>query len=166
MPVSVRELLAAPASTGTFSCVTFRCHPHYTLLTWHAAAAAVAAALLPQGFLQVRGTGYRKGRKGHPLPNIYRQWCDAKAQPCIVIEQDASGGSIDVVVVDLAPLRSLSLSWAVQQCSSLAQAAGARQVPLSERPVGAVPFDAIPVGLSASVEQVGPCCWDANVHGR
>lgn len=28
---------------------------------------------LTQGFLQVRGTGYRKGRKGHPLPNIYRQ---------------------------------------------------------------------------------------------
>lgn len=34
---------------------------------------AVCARLLVQGFLQVRGTGYRKGRKGHPLPNIYRQ---------------------------------------------------------------------------------------------
>src|SRR5690348_9661925 len=28
-----------------------------------------------KGYLQVRGTGYRKGRKGHPLPNIYRQVC-------------------------------------------------------------------------------------------
>lgn len=44
--------------------------------------------------LQVRGTGYRKGaggRKGNPLPNVYRQWCDAKATACIVIEQDMTG---------------------------------------------------------------------------
>jgi hypothetical protein len=44
--------------------------------------------------VQVRGTGYRKGaggRKGNPLPNVYRQWCDAKATACIVIEQDMTG---------------------------------------------------------------------------
>lgn len=40
-----------------------------------------------QGYLAVRGTGYRKERKGNPLPNIFRQWCDAKEVPCIVIEQ-------------------------------------------------------------------------------
>jgi hypothetical protein len=31
-----------------------------------------------KGYLQVRGTGYRKGRKGHPLPNIYRQVRNSK----------------------------------------------------------------------------------------
>ena len=35
----------------------------------------------------MRGTGYRRERKGNPLPNIFRQWCDAKEVPCIVIEQ-------------------------------------------------------------------------------
>lgn len=40
-----------------------------------------------RGYLSVRGTGYRKERKGYPLPNIYRQWCDAKAQVAVVLEQ-------------------------------------------------------------------------------
>lgn len=40
-----------------------------------------------QGYVAVRGTGYRRERKGNPLPNVFRQWCDAKAWPCIVIEQ-------------------------------------------------------------------------------
>eukprot|EP00955_Chlamydomonas_euryale_P118485 366546-Chlamydomonas_euryale.AAC.18 len=40
-----------------------------------------------QGFLAVRGTGYRKERRGHPLPNVFRQWCDARELPCVVIEQ-------------------------------------------------------------------------------
>jgi hypothetical protein len=106
----------------------------------------------------VRGTGYRKGRKGHPLPNIWRQWCDAKGHPCIVIEQDASGGSsLDVVVVDLAPLRSANLSGAVARCCALARDAGARQLAAGERALEAVPFDAIPVALPQSVEQV--CVW-------
>ena len=109
-----------------------------------------------QGFLSVRGTGYRKGRKGHPLPNIWRQWCDAKGQPCVVVEQDASGGaSRDVVVVDLAPLRASDLRWAVAACCSVAQAVGARRLGVSERPLDAVPFEAQPVSLPLSVEQVG-----------
>jgi hypothetical protein len=64
----------------------------------------------PQGFLTVKGTGYRKNRKGHPLPNIYRQWCDSRAMPCIVIEQAMTPGEEDVVVVDLTPLRLLDSS--------------------------------------------------------
>lgn len=64
-----------------------------------------------QGFLSVRGTAYRRERKGNPLPNIFRQWCDAKGWPCVVIEQDLAlaggGGGQDTVVVDLAPLRLL-----------------------------------------------------------
>jgi len=82
------------------------------------------------------------------------QWCDAKGQPCIIIEQDASGSNRDVVVVDLAPLRSSSLSWAVERSASLADAAGARRIEPAERPLHAVPFDTIPVDLPLSVEQV------------
>ena len=83
------------------------------------------------------------------------QWCDAKSQPCIIIEQDMTGSSRDVVVVDLAPLRSSSLSWAVERSLTLATAAGARRVEPEERPLHAVPFDTIPVDLPLTVEQVG-----------
>lgn len=61
--------------------------------------------------MAVRGTGYRRARRGNPLPNIFRQWCDAKGQPCVVIEQDMAGDvGFDVVVIDLAPLRQLDLT--------------------------------------------------------
>ncbi len=82
------------------------------------------------------------------------QWCDAKAQPCIIIEQDATGSSSDVVVVDLAPLRSSSLHWAVEASMTLAEAAGARRLGPEERPLEAVPFDCIPVDLPLTVMQV------------
>ncbi len=32
------------------------------------------AAAKSAGYLAVRGTGYRRERKGHPLPNSWRQW--------------------------------------------------------------------------------------------
>ncbi|CAN0161968.1 unnamed protein product, partial [Scytosiphon promiscuus] len=35
-----------------------------------------------QGYVVLRGTGYRKERKGSPLQNIFRQFCDAKATTC------------------------------------------------------------------------------------
>lgn len=60
-----------------------------------------------QGFLAVRGTGFRRGRKGWPINNSFRQWCDGKEWPCCVIEQDLTGNGNDVIVVDLATLRQL-----------------------------------------------------------
>lgn len=89
---------------------------------------------------------------------LYIQWCDAKAQPCIIIEQDASGSNRDVVVVDLAPLRSSNLSWAVDSSLSMAAAAGARRIDPAERPLEAVPIDAIPVNLPHTVEEVRASC--------
>lgn len=74
--------------------------------------------------------------------------------PCIIIEQDATGSSTDVVVVDLAPLRSSTLSWAVEASLDLAQSAGARRIEAAERPLHAVPFDTIPVDLPLTVQQV------------
>ncbi|CAM9607161.1 unnamed protein product, partial [Heterosigma akashiwo] len=40
-----------------------------------------------RGYLQLRGTGYRRERGDSPLANIYRQWCDAMVRPCVVIER-------------------------------------------------------------------------------
>jgi hypothetical protein len=57
-----------------------------------------------RGYLTIRGTGYRKERKGSPLANIYRQMCDANAQHCVVVE-NLPGGQMDCVLVDLSTLR-------------------------------------------------------------
>lgn len=52
--------------------------------------------------LTVRGTGYRKNRKGSPLCNIFRQRCDALEEICIIIEKRAD---LDRVVIDFSTLR-------------------------------------------------------------
>ena len=41
------------------------------------------ALALDKSYLTIKGTGYRKERKGAPLANIYRQYCDANAVPCV-----------------------------------------------------------------------------------
>lgn len=38
-----------------------------------------------QGYVVLRGTGYRRERKGSPLLNIFRQFCDAKAMVCTCV---------------------------------------------------------------------------------
>ncbi len=107
-----------------------------------------------RGYLAVRGSGYRKGRKGHPLPNAYRQWCDARGWACVVVEQDASGGSgSDVVVVDLAPLRSTQLLPAVAAVERLAATVGAHRLGTADRSLEDVPFNTMPLALPHSVEQ-------------
>lgn len=47
----------------------------------------------------------RRERKGSPLTNIYRQWCDAKVTLCCVVECDTIGAGTDVLVVDFSTLR-------------------------------------------------------------
>jgi hypothetical protein len=54
------------------------------------------------GFLTVRGTGYRKNRKGSPVGNTFRQRCDALAQICVVVEKRSDS---DKVVIDFSTLR-------------------------------------------------------------
>jgi len=54
------------------------------------------------GFLTVRGTGYRKNRGGSPIWNTFRQRCDALAKPCVVIEKRSD---VDRVVIDISTLR-------------------------------------------------------------
>jgi len=62
-------------------------------------------------YLLVRGTGWRKERGDSPLANIYRQLCDAHAVPCISVQRGVGGGAdgslLEIVTVDLSPLRTL-----------------------------------------------------------
>lgn len=62
------------------------------------------------GFVTLEGTGYRRGRKGSPLANIHRQWCDARAKPQIVLCKASGGRPLDHIIVDLSPLRLGALS--------------------------------------------------------
>ena len=54
------------------------------------------------GYLQTKFQGYRKERRGSPVLNTYRQYCDANGNVCIRIEKNDVS---DKVVVDFSPLR-------------------------------------------------------------
>mmetsp|Transcript_26261 Transcript_26261/g.45682 ORF Transcript_26261/g.45682 Transcript_26261/m.45682 type:complete len:262 (-) Transcript_26261:27-812(-) len=57
-------------------------------------------------FLTLRGTGYRKERKGSPLCNIWRQRCDALEELCVIVEKrSGSGIDGDRLVIDFSTLR-------------------------------------------------------------
>ncbi|KAA8497632.1 hypothetical protein FVE85_5217 [Porphyridium purpureum] len=68
-----------------------------------------------KGFLAVKGTGYRKERKGAPALNTFRQWCDARAKPWIVVQKyipglrdplfTRNGQPCDQLLIDMATLR-------------------------------------------------------------
>jgi hypothetical protein len=61
-------------------------------------------------FVEVVAAGNRRERKGAPLVNTFRQWCDACARPAVFLHKESMGR--DHVVVDLATLRGgRSLSW-------------------------------------------------------
>jgi hypothetical protein len=62
------------------------------------------------GFLIVRGTGYRKNRKGSPVANTFRQRCDALATLCVLIERRSSH---DRIAIDVSTLRVPDDSTAV-----------------------------------------------------
>jgi hypothetical protein len=54
------------------------------------------------GYLTIRGTGYRKERKGSPLCNIYRQRCDAREELCVMVKKSTIE---DTVMIDFSTLR-------------------------------------------------------------
>lgn len=58
-----------------------------------------------KGYLSMLGGGNRRTRKGSPLTNIHRQWCDAREKPQIILYKAVGGRAVDEVVVDLSPLR-------------------------------------------------------------
>jgi len=60
-----------------------------------------------KGFLQIHGSGWRKQRRGSPILNSWRNWCDARCHPAIVLHKSTSPESQqDSVVIDLSPLRT------------------------------------------------------------
>jgi len=54
------------------------------------------------GYLTVRGTGYRKERKGSPVCNTFRQRCDALEEICVIVEKRAD---TDTLIIDFSTLR-------------------------------------------------------------
>lgn len=54
------------------------------------------------GYLQTRYSGYRKERRGSPVLNTHRQYCDAVGAACVRIEKH---DNFEKIVVDLSPLR-------------------------------------------------------------
>ena len=72
-----------------------------------------------KGFVEIGGSGWRKQRRGAPLVNTYRNWCDARAVPAIYLFKNKDG--IDEVVLDLSPLRVPELFLEVAtQCAGVA----------------------------------------------
>jgi hypothetical protein len=59
---------------------------------------------LRKNFLELAGGGNRRERKGSPLANTFRMWCDALAQPSVILHKMPDGR--DKIVVDLATLRA------------------------------------------------------------
>lgn len=53
-------------------------------------------------YLIVKGTAYRRERKGSPVCNTFRQRCDALGQICIIIEKRGCGCRVKI---DLSTLR-------------------------------------------------------------
>ncbi|GMI42246.1 hypothetical protein TrCOL_g4132 [Triparma columacea] len=58
-----------------------------------------------RGYVKVDGTGWRRGRKGSPLLNTHRQYCDSRCAPQVVMMRGRGGDDMDKVTVDLSPLR-------------------------------------------------------------
>lgn len=57
------------------------------------------------GFLEIfDNLAHRRERKGAPLFNIWRQWCDAQARPAVFLIKSAEGTD-DVVMIDVSTLR-------------------------------------------------------------
>lgn len=61
-----------------------------------------------KGFLETTGEGYRRTRKGTPLPNIYRQYCDAMAVPFVHLVKSMTGQK-DEVRIDMSTLRRVEV---------------------------------------------------------
>lgn len=69
-------------------------------------------------YLLLRGTGWRKERGDSPLANIYRNYCDAVAVPCISMRRGVQSGQLlyDELIIDFSPLRLINVSELAQEC--------------------------------------------------
>lgn len=112
-----------------------------------------------QGYVVLRGTGYRRERKGSPLQNIFRQFCDAKAMPCTSVLTGQGSDAVDEVEIDFSPLRvsrevTDSLS---EQADAVAAELEAPRVELELGMEGAKEEGAVTVGLRTVVIFLARC---------
>ena len=96
-----------------------------------------------RGFVEVAGSAWRKERRDAPLLNTWRNWCDAVALPSISVQK---GTDVDLVVVDLSPLRRpdvLEVAAAVRAlptpCVSIEVGASEDIVEDEARPIHQIP---------------------------
>ena len=54
------------------------------------------------GYVDVKGSGWRRERGGAPLVNTWRNYCDARAHVSVLLHRRSTR---DTVVVDMSPLR-------------------------------------------------------------
>ena len=95
-----------------------------------------------RGYVEVAGSAWRKERRDAPLLNTWRNWCDAVAAPAISVQK----GDVDLVVVDLSPLRRadvLDVAAAVRalptQCVSITVGESEEIVEDEARPIHQLP---------------------------
>ena len=95
-----------------------------------------------RGYVEVAGSAWRKERRDAPLLNTWRNWCDAVAAPAISVQK----GDVDLVVVDLSPLRRadvLDVAAAVRalptQCVSITVGEAEDIVEDEARPIHQLP---------------------------
>lgn len=121
-----------------------------------------------QGYVVLRGTGYRRERKGSPLQNIFRQFCDAKAVACTSVLTGQGSDTIDEVEIDFSPLRASRevMDSMSAQADAVAAELGAPRVELEgakeDGAAAAVGFRTALTGLSArcSYSLNRPCYSD------
>jgi|EP00624_Nannochloropsis_granulata_P003989 hypothetical protein len=113
------------------------------------------------GFVQLRGTGYRRERKGSPLANIHRQLCDALGRPCIEVHRGLGTDASDEVVVDLSPYRpvgpvELDAAWEVCEGLEKELLLPARESAATADAAAAAPTEAAgaPAGAASVVEMM------------
>ena len=58
------------------------------------------------GFVSLRGSGWRKERGASPLLNTYRQRCDAEAKSTISFQKGMGNDAVDTVSLDVSTLRN------------------------------------------------------------
>lgn len=76
-----------------------------------------------RGFVQLRGSGWRKERGDSPLANSFRNFCDATSIPYISIEKGIGSSQVllDHVYIDFSPLRSLEIEGYKNRCLEIAK---------------------------------------------
>jgi len=104
-------------------------------------------------YLVVRGTGYRRERKGSPLCNTFRQRCDALGEICVVVGRRAGK---DAVTIDFSTLRVGDDSPFVS--AVLEDVLGAKYPDLYE---SAVRDGGVRVGSDGSIAICDPIDWSA-----